>query len=467
MKHVNGVKQPVLTDIFRTKETFEKILDISAEGLMVMNRDGIIVYVNKSFEKIHGISKNDAEGRHVTEIMENTRMHIVTQTSAAEINEIQTIGGHEYIVSRVPLMVDNRCIGVVGKIRFQDTETIKGLTRKILKLEKKLRKPEAKNPDTRYTFKTMVAFSEASLETKNMAIRASASQATVLLLGESGVGKEVFAQSIHNMSSRCTGPFVMLNCSAIQESLFESELFGYEEGAFTDAKKGGKKGKFELADTGTIFLDEIGDMPFNVQAKMLRAIQEKEIDKVGGEKRYDIDVRIIAATNRNLEQLVAQGKFRKDLFYRLNVIPIYISPLRERRSDIPELIRFIWEQLKKEYGIYHKQLDHGAVNVLKGYHWPGNIRELRNILERLMILVPQEEITQEPVRTILLGQGAPAKSEPDGKQDLHSLVAITERKAISQALISANNNRSEAARVLGISRALLYKKMHLYKMMDN
>ncbi len=463
---MNDLKLFELTDVFSATEIIEEILAISAEGLMVINLKGEIVYVNKSFEEIHGIPKEKAVGRQVTDIMENTRMHIVAQTGVAETDEIQTIGKHEYIVSRLPLVIRGQCVGVVGKIRFQHTDTVKHLTQKILKLEAKIKKTDGNHHDARYTFKKMVAFSELSHQIKKRAIRASASQATVLLLGESGVGKEVFAQSIHNMSSRCNGPFVMLNCSAIQESLFESELFGYVGGAFTGAKKGGKKGKFELADTGTIFLDEIGDMPLALQAKMLRVIQERTVDKVGGEKIFNVDVRIIAATNKNLEQLVKQGKFRKDLYYRLNVIPICIPSLRDRRSDIPELTLFIWKQLKKEYGIYHKKLDFEALNVLKNYDWPGNIRELRNVLERLIILVPQESITEEHVRTIISGQSAVIQSHFGIKHDLRSLVALTEKKAVSQALVSANNNRSETAKILGISRALLYKKMHLYGMMD-
>jgi len=463
----NDAPELLATTIFKDPELLEKISDIYAKGMMIINLDGIIVYVNKSFEEIHRISKAMAIGSHVTEIIENTRMHIVAKTTISEIDEIQFIHGHEFVVSRVPLIIRGSCIGVVGIIRFQDTDKVKHLTRKIITLEEKLKITHAKNPDTRYTFGTMIAFSEASKEIKNIAIRASASRATVLLLGESGVGKEVFAQSIHNMSARCVKPFVMLNCSAIQENLFESELFGYVEGAFTGAKKGGKKGKFELADTGTIFLDEIGDIPFNVQSKLLRVIQEQEIDKVGGEKIRNIDVRIIAATNQNLEHLVKKGAFRKDLYYRLNVIPIKIPPLRERPSDIPQLIRSIWTQLKKEYGIYYKQLAPEAIELLKDYDWPGNIRELRNVLERLMIIAPRELITEEHVKPLIMGHGSGVHLNHMNKHDLHSLVAQTERNAITQALISTNSNRTKAAKKLGISRALLYKKMHIYNMMQS
>ena len=457
---------PVLKDIFESKQIVEEILAVAAEGMMVVNLEGIIIYVNKSFEQIHGVSRDKAVGRHVTEVIENTRMHIVARTGVAELDQVQEICGHEYVVSRIPIMVEGRCCGVAGKIRFKDTHKVKELTRRIVKLEDQLKKNREAYHDTRYTFQSMVVFSDISHKVKEEAIRASTSRATVLLLGESGVGKEVFAQSIHNMSSRSAGPFVMLNCSAIQETLFESELFGYVSGAFTGAKKQGKKGKFELADGGTIFLDEIGDIPPNSQAKLLRVMQEKTIDKVGGEKVYNVDVRIIAATNKNLEQLVYQGKFRKDLFYRLNVISIYIPPLRERPSDIPQLTQFLWRQLEKEYGIYHKGLSYDAMAILQEYHWPGNIRELRNVLERLMVLVPQESIAANHVRTIIAGHGRPGGAGTNGREDLRSLVAQTEKKAISLALVTSNSNRTQAAKALGISRALLYKKMHLYEIMD-
>jgi len=455
-----------LTNIFSSRDIIEELLAISAQGLMVVNLDGIIIYANKSFEQIHGVCSKHVLGKPVTQVIENTRMHIVAQTRVAETDQIQTIGGHDYVVSRVPLVVGGECIGIAGKIRFRDTRNLKDLTRKIQKLEDPLKRSEDRHHHTRYAFTSMAAFSEVSHNIKQTAIRASGSRATVLLLGESGVGKEAFAQSIHNMSPRQSGPFVMLNCSAIQENLFESELFGDGGGAFIGARKQGRKGKFELADTGTLFLDEIGDMPLNSQARLLRVIQEKTIDKVGGEKVYDVDVRIIASTSKDLEQRVRQEKFRKDLFYRINVISIYIPPLRERPTDISQLTLFLWKQLKQEYGIYHKKLSYEAMNILQNYNWPGNIRELRNVLERLMVLVHRELITPDHVKTIIAGSGRVADPGSGTRQDLRSLVAQTEKKAISQALVASNANRSRAAKSLGISRALLYKKMHLYEMME-
>ncbi len=453
-------------NIFVNPSITRKVIDLCADGLMIVNREGIIIYVNKSFEEIHNIPKVLAMGRHVTDIIENTRMHIVAQTATAELDKIQIIKGRKVVVSRIPIIDDGQCVGAVGKIKYLSLEEVKALTQNIFKLEKKLLNGKAHGSDTRFTFNDIVAASLSSQNLKRNAMLAASSHATILLLGESGVGKEVFAQSIHALSSRCTGPFIRINCSAICEDLFEAELFGYEEGAFTGAKKGGKKGKFELADMGTIFLDEIGEMPLNTQAKLLRVIQEREIDKVGGEMLNNVDVRIIAATNKDLEKSVKNGTFRKDLFYRLNVIPMQIPPLRERRDDVPELIRVIWKELKKENGIYHKSLDPAALTTLCAYDWPGNIRELRNVLERALILVIQETITADHIQTILFGQSPPCNNVclSDPNCNLKMLLERTEKSAISQALIITDNNRCRAAKKLGISRALLYKRLHYYGM---
>ena len=237
----------------------------------------------------------------------------------------------------------------------------------------------------------------------------------------------------------------------------------YEEGAFTGAKKGGKKGKFELAQGGTIFLDEIGDMPIQTQSKLLRVIQEREIERLGGERMTEIDVRIIAATNQNLESLIEQKKFRRDLYYRLNVIPITIPPLRERLLDIPVIVKSFWEELQKKRGIYYKTLDYSAYSALDKHRWPGNIRELRNVLERVMAVVPQDVITGSHINRIIQGHQTEITDFCTRENcDLSSLIEQTERGAISTALVKTDNNRTQAAKMLGISRALLYKKMHYY-----
>ncbi len=459
-----------LDDIAENKIFLRKILDLAVKGLMVVNCQGIIIYINKSFETMHHVTYEEAVGKHVTDVIENTRLHIVAQTGVAERDEVQIIHGHEYVVSRMPITEGDKCLGAIGTIRFEYTNELKRLNNKVEQLKDELKKSNNKinkNPYTNFTFDDIIAIDETSIKIKEIALRATSSDSTVLLLGESGVGKEVYAQSIHNLSKRNKGPFIRMNCSAIQETLFESELFGYEEGAFTGAKKGGKKGKFELANNGTIFLDEIGDMPLNVQSRLLRVLQEREIDKLGSEQIIKIDVRLIAATNKNLSELVKKGSFRKDLFYRLNVIPINIPPLRERKEDIPELIKLFWKKLQVKLGVYHKTLSFGALNVLEDYNWPGNVRELLNILERIMAVVPANEITADHILTIIKGQDS---AEPvihaNIPNNLPSLMQSTEKRAISEALVITNNNRLKAAKILGISRALLYKKMHYYNMID-
>lgn len=447
-----------------------RVLDLSVDGLQVVNRDGIITMVNRSYEEIHGIPRSEAVGKHVTQVIDNTRMHIVAQTGIAELDEIQKIGERRFVVSRIPIYQAGKCVGAVGKIVFQDFNEVNRLVAKIENLKKQLEmirqgKELPGLSDTKWDFDDIIANSPNSIWAKENALRIAPTETTVLLLGESGVGKEVFAHAIHNMSIRSGHPFVRVNCSAIQETLFEAELFGYEEGAFTGARKGGKPGKFEMANHGTIFLDEIGDMPLNVQAKLLRVLQEREIDKVGGEALTKVDVRVIAATNQNLWRLVEEGKFRKDLFYRLNVIPISIPPLRDRREDIPELVRIFWEELKKKHGIYHKSLSLEALEILSRHDWPGNIRELRNVLERALAIILEETISGEQIRMIMVGA---RESKPEWSQtkdlSLEDMVSQTERRAISFALARTNNNRAQAAKMLNISRALLYKKMGQYGM---
>ena len=461
----------MLTDVTQIQsdpDFLRNILEISLQGLQVVDKRGIIVFVNESYEEIHKVKRENIIGKHVTEVIENTRMHIVAQTGIREKDQLQEIHGKEFVVSRIPIHEKGECVGAAGFIRFQYTDEVKNLTKKVEKLEKELKHASNKiqlNADTNFSFEDIVAIAQSSMNAKDIAKRAAASDSTVLLLGESGVGKEVYAHSIHNMSTRNKGPFIRMNCSAIQESLFESELFGYQEGAFTGAKKGGKKGKFELANNGTIFLDEIGEMPLQIQAKLLRVIQEREIDKLGDEKTIDVDVRIIAATNQNLDQLVDEGKFRKDLYYRLNVIPIVIPPLRERMLDIPKLVQIFWEKLQKKRGIYYKTLDYSALVALEEHSWPGNIRELNNVLERAMAVVVQDVVNESHINTIIKGRHSDKKDFCVKENcKLSELIENTERGAISIALVKANNNRSKAAKILGISRALLYKKMNIYKL---
>jgi PAS domain S-box-containing protein len=445
-------------------ELLKRVLDISVEGLQVVDTRGIITLVNESFLQIHRLTREESEGRPVTEVIENTRMHIVARTGVPEVDEIQTISGHEYVVSRIPIFKDGKCLGAVGKIVFQDFQEIQRLAQKAKRLQMELealRKSKVQpHADTRFTFEDVVATCESSTLAKERAMMGAPTQSTILLLGESGVGKEVYAQAIHNLSSRCSRPFVRVNCSAITETLIESELFGYADGAFTGARKGGRVGKFEQANSGTIFLDEIGDMPLAAQAKLLRVLQEREIDRVGGEGTLPVDIRVIAATNQDLWAMVEQKTFRRDLYFRLNVIPIQIPPLRERPGDVKALARMFWAELQRKHGITAKYLTDGAKRLLESYSWPGNIRELHNVLERTFTIVRDNLISEDQVRMILLGVGSCAGHLRENEDcTLDEVVGKAERRAIGFALARTNNNKAQAAKLLGISRPLLYRKM--------
>ena len=450
-------------------ELLEAILDASADGMMFVDTEGVIKYVNRSYEAIHGVRAEDVIGRHVTDVIENTRMHLVVKSGIPEITEVQLESERRYVVSRIPVFKDQQLIGALGKIVFRDFDTVEVLAGKVDRLKQQLeyyRSRPQTNPDISYNAEDIVAASARSAEAKDTALRVAGTDTTVLLLGESGVGKEVYAHAIHAMSLRARGPFVRVNCSAIVEGLFESELFGYAEGAFTGAVKGGRPGKFELANMGTIFLDEIADMPMEAQAKLLRVLQEQEVEKLGGGKQVKVDVRVIAATNQDVEKMVRDGKFRKDLFFRLNVIPITIPPLRDRLEDVPALVAMFWEQLSRKHGIHYKTLSADAMAFLGDCAWPGNVRELRNLLERALAIVRDHVVTAAHLRILLRG-GVGAPNDDDGSEEcrLEVVVEAAERKAISMALANCNQNRAQAARLLGITRPLLYKKLHRYQLL--
>ncbi|WBF68517.1 sigma 54-interacting transcriptional regulator [Desulfovibrio subterraneus] len=464
----------LFTDIKHLIEFQRKIIEYSADGLMVVDKDGRIVYINDSFKELHNVNEQEVINNHVTAIIDNTRMHIVAQTGIAEHDHFQDISGTPYVVSRIPIIENDECVGAIGLIRFRYMEEVQALTDKITKLREQLKNMHAvrsASADTEHTFDDIMGVAPAVKQAKEAAMQAARTEATVLLRGESGVGKEFFAQSIHVHSHRSNGPFIRLNCSAIQETLIEAELFGYEDGAFTGARKGGRKGKFELADGGTIFLDEIGDMPLSAQAKLLRVLQEKEVDRLGSEKMFKVDVRVVAATNRDLERMVAAGEFREDLFYRLNVIPVFIPPLREVPEELPRLAKNIWRKLSKKHGIFHKRLTEKAFIALQHHVWRGNIRELQNVLERTIVMVRHDRIDETDIHKILIQSTAqPLWAEPssgEGQFDLTELVEQTEKRALCYALSVAQGNRSKAAKLLGISRPLLYKKMGKYGLEEN
>lgn len=441
--------------------------------MVVVDPEGYIIMMTKRYCEFVGVTQEYAVGRHVTEIIENTRMHIVAQTEQKEIGDLHEIKGNVMIADRIPLYQNGELIGVVGSAIFRDLSELDSYVKNIHQMETQLefyKKELQKALGGNYTFDNIIGKSTLISKAKELAIKVSTSKSNVLILGESGTGKELFAHAIHNESNRSHYPIIRINCGSIPSDLLESELFGYEYGAFTGAKKGGKPGKFELADKSTIFLDEIGDLPLSMQVKILRVIQEREIERIGAVKSQKIDVRIIAATNRNLEEMIKQKTFREDLYYRLNVININIPSLQERKEDIPLLAKHLLKKISSEMERHVTDISDEAMLALSSYDWPGNIRELANLIERALNLVDKQAtiqiehlpryITDEILTNTTFGNAKIVPIKIDGS--LNDIYQYIERKAIKQALDEFKGNKLKAANKLDISRTSLYKKIKLY-----
>ncbi|NBI07314.1 sigma 54-interacting transcriptional regulator [Senegalia massiliensis] len=444
--------------------TLKTILNNAYDGIVVIDKSRKITMINQSYAKFLNVDKDDVIGKDVTNVIENTRLHVILDTGESEIGEIQKIGSRNIVAMRIPIVEDGKVVGAIGKIMFRDIQQVNSLANKlnVIKNELKYYKKELiKERRAKYSFENIPSNSDIMNKVKLLAQKSSKSNSTILVVGESGTGKELFAHSIHNASPRKLKPFVKMNCAAIPEDLLESELFGYEEGAFTGSKKGGKIGKFKLADGGTIFLDEIGDMPLNMQAKILRVLQEKELEPIGSNKTHPIDVRVISATNKDLSSMIRKGEFREDLYYRLNVIKLNIPPLRERKEDLDILIDILLEKHKGDVGKYIKGISDGARNVLKTYHWPGNVRQLENVLERAINIVESGcEIDIPHLPEYIRGKN---NNNEESSFSLKKAVEITERNTIINALELTSGNRVHAAKILNISRSSLYEKMDKYK----
>ncbi|WP_085993882.1 sigma-54 interaction domain-containing protein [Oceanobacillus senegalensis] len=462
-----------------SREWLEQIIHLLNERIVVVDNEGTIIYMDHAYCDLLNTKQEDVIGKPVQEIIENTRMHIVTKTGEREVEHFQPINDSVMVANRFPIMIDGKLEGAVGTVMFADPENLRSFKNRIQRLVKDLsyyRSKVEKELKSSYTFDDLVGDSSSFRALKDFAKVISGSNSSVLISGESGTGKELFASSIHNNSFRDQAPFVPINCAAIPEELLESELFGYEDGAFTGAKKGGKKGLFEVAQNGTLFLDEIGDMPLSMQSKLLRALQEKEIQPVGGQRRIPIDVRIIAATHRNLEEMVKEGTFRQDLYYRINVIHLEIPPLRNRVEDIPLLIKMLLSKLEKRF--YKKQVTCSTevMEKLKRHLWPGNVRELENVLERAINVLKGNRIEVVDLPLYLRDMEENEELGHVGNETkkaiqessipirpLKDTVAMAEKQAIERTLRFTNGNKLEAAKLLGIGKTSLYDKCKLYE----
>lgn len=447
--------------MLRPMELYELILDNIYNGVLITDAQGYVIYMNRPYGEFLGLDPQAQVGKHCTEVLEFSRMHIVAQTGRAELNQAQWINGQNMVVQRIPIRKDDQVVAVYGQVMFKNAREVGDLAARLSLLQSKVEmyKQELIHlRATRYTFDSIVGITPAILDLKRTARRAAQGDAAVLISGESGTGKELFAQAIHQASPRFVHPFVRINCAAIPHDLLESELFGYASGAFTGASVKGKPGKFELAHQGTIFLDEIGELPLDMQPKLLEALEEKAFERVGGTTVIQSDFRLIAATNQHLETLIEKNRFRADLYYRLNVIPIQIPPLRERTADIPLLARHILDQLAQESARPPVTLSDEAEHLLSAYRWPGNVRELVNAMERILLTLEGRTIQAQHLPLHLQGTQKAAAS-CFGTRNLKQVLERTEAELIQAVLNDVGGNKVEAARQLGIHRTHLYKKL--------
>jgi PAS domain S-box-containing protein len=458
-------QNPKIEDLQKQLEMYQLIFDSIYNGAIVTDINGRITHFNKPYGKFLGVNPENQIGKHCTDSVDNSRMHIVARTGQPEINQSHRIKGQNMVVQRIPIKKDGKVIAVFGQVMFKDVKDVGKLASELSILESKVKLYEEELINlrsTQYTFESIIGTSEIITALIREARWAAANQFPVLISGESGTGKELFAQAIHHASARRAHPFVRINCAAIPRDLLESELFGYEKGAFTGAGVDGKPGKFELAHHGTVFLDEIGDLPLEMQPKLLRVIEEKEFERVGGTRIIQSDFRVIAATNQNLEDMMIAKRFRKDLFYRLNVIPLHIPSLRERKNDIIPTARHLLKQIAGAANYSEIRIDRDAASALRNYAWPGNVRELFNILERTMATLSGDTIYLENLPFYL--HHSRQKFAEQHRSSLKNVQATTEKEAIRHALQESGYNKAKAARMLGIHRTQLYKKMKKFNL---
>jgi PAS domain S-box-containing protein len=468
----------LILEIKKQKEilsTLKAIINSTDDAISVVNERGVHTLVNDAYTRLIGLTEQDVLGKPSSiDIAEGESMHMKVLRTKKPVHSVRMKVGpnkKDVLVNVAPVIVEGELRGSVAVIH--DLSEIRNLTDELNRVKKRVRHLEAK-----YTFEDIVGKSRAMIIAKEQALKAAITPATVLLHGESGTGKELFAHAIHNHSDRKNRQFIRVNCSALTETLLESELFGYESGAFTGASKKGRKGLFEEADRGTIFLDEIGMMSMNLQAKLLRVLQEKEIVRVGGNEPINIDVRIISATNINLEDAVKNGQFREDLYYRLYVIPIFIPPLRNRKEDLGPLVENIIRKCNQEFGRNIKGISPEVIEILANYSWPGNIRELENVVERAVINMKLTEDILSPDHIPefvgLIKQETPIEEKNNQeetsksfivkeKRGLKDLKKETEKDAIIKTLRKFNGDCQKSAEYLGISLRTLYYKIQKYK----
>lgn len=428
------------------------ILNSYEDSIIAVDQDGKVLAINNQAYRTFQVSATEKIiGQPVDKIYRKFNWRQTEQDSGKRISEIVEIRGKKYYVEYNPLMDDSTSSGTI--IVTKSTEQIQ-------ETESKIRQGLSEQGLTaKYTFEDIIGSSPAIIDNIKMAKRYSRVDSNVLIMGETGTGKELFAHSIHQESSRRNEPFVALNCAALPDNLLESELFGYEPGAFSGASKNGKIGLFELAHRGTIFLDEIGEVSINLQAKLLRALQEREIRRLGSDRVKTVDVRVISATNINIEKQIEEGKFRSDLYYRLNLLDIVIPPLRERKEDVQDLVDFYLTRFACDMGRRIPRVSKGAAKILRDYDWPGNVRELRNICEKLIVLTDTPEINEEDLYHLKIFKNYQTRQRR--KSDKREMVDDIYEQ------LQPRRKKQDIAKELGVSRTTLWRMAKRQEKLNN
>jgi len=442
------------------------LLTNAFDGMSVTDHQGRIVYLSPVHEKFFGLSRGEATGRHVTEIIENTRMHIVARTGNPEIGQMQKMLSTNRIVSRLPIHNDGKVVGVIGRIMFKGPEQLLAMSSEIksLRNEVEFYKREASFLRNRtYGIADIIGDSKAILHLKSDMAKVAALNIPILVTGESGTGKELVAHAIHRLSLRRDKRMIMVNAGALPEGLVESELFGYEPGAFTGAKKKGRKGKFEAAHDSTLFLDEIGEMPLNMQVKLLRVLQDGSFESVGGDEPKQSDFRLIAATNRDLTSMIDTEQFRLDLYYRISGVTLRVPPLRERLEDIPMLVQHFIRSFSNRQKTPVMRVSPSVYRHMQSRPWPGNVRQLQHEVERALIFSEGEELVVDDFRPsdIISNEYLSSRQTTQTKtaEVLKETLGRVELEKITDSMARHNDNKKRVSEELGVSRSYLYKRL--------
>lgn len=445
--------------MLKITEWVKIILDSLYDGILIIDSEGIVRYINPAYTRITKVKEEEIIGKRLSDVRKGSYLTEVIKSGKLQLNVHRKMDEVEYIVNMVPIYgKKNKVLGGISLLN--ELNDVYKLTEK-LNLSKiiiqNLKEHVKSLGSGKYNFDDIIAVDKKSIEIKEFAKRIALTDSNVLITGESGTGKELYASAIHNFSLRKDFPFIPVNCASFEKSLIESELFGYEEGTFTGAKKNGKTGLFQLANRGVLFLDEIGELEYGLQGKLLRVLQEKSIRKIGGSKEIPIDVRLICATNKDLFKLMEEGKFRRDLYYRIAIIPLTIPPLRERKDDIPSLANKFISDLSQKYK-KDMFLSQEAIQLLKEYDWCGNIRELKNIIEFTFNMREEK---------IILKEHLPIKVEESILDseiiELNEYINKIEKEYINKAIAKYGDSvegKKRAAKVLGISLATFYNKLN-------